>query len=141
MDWDFSFHPLIVHFPVALFISALGVEALSLFFKNDTWHQTALHLYVLAALTTPFAVLTGLYEVDRFQLKHHVLNLHKNFGLLTMGVSLASLAILWFVSKKNPANFRAVFIIVLLLAVGFVSLAGFNGGRLVYEYGVGVADD
>ena len=141
MDFDFIFHPMVVHFPIALFISALGVEVLSLVFKKDAWHQTALHLYVLATLTAPFAVMTGLREADELQLKHRVLDLHKNFGLLTMGISLVSLAVLWFFSKKNPAYFRIVFIVVLLLAVGFVSLTGFNGGRLVYEYGVGIADD
>ena len=131
-------HPKVIHFPIALFIGAVGMEALSLLFKKDNLHWTAFHMYILATVITPFVVLTGLQEVEHLHLGHPILTIHKNFGLLTMCISLLSLPILWIVNKQNPKILRAVFLIFLLIIATFVTVTGHNGGRMVYEYGVGV---
>ena len=52
--------------------------------------------------------------------------------------SLVSLPIFWLAKKKSEKVLRIVFIVFLLILVGFVSITGHNGGRMVYEYGVGV---
>ena len=136
-------HPKLIHFPIALFISAMGLEMLSLVFefasggRKDTLHRTALHIYTLAALMTPLAVLTGLQDAGHLHLNHPVLNTHKTFALLTMWGSLVSLPILWFL-RKHIKMFRILFLVFTLIIVTFVTIAGHNGGRMVYEYGVGV---
>ena len=131
-------HPKVIHFPIALFIGAMGMEVLSLIFKKDNLHRTALHLYILATVITPFVVLTGLQEADHLHLKHPVLTIHRNFALLTMWGSLVSLPILWLAKREGEKVLRIIFIIFLLMLATFVSIAGHNGGRMVYEYGVGV---
>ena len=141
-------HPKVIHFPIALFIGAMGMEVLSLIFsaiggsasggKKDNLHRTAFHMYILATVITPFVVLTGLQEAEHLHLGHPILTIHRNFALLTMWVSLFSLPILWLAKKKSEKVLRIVFIIFLLMLVGFVSITGHNGGRMVYEYGVGV---
>ena len=131
-------HPKFVHFPIALLIGAMGMEMLSLIFKKDNLHRTAFHMYILATVITPFVVLTGLQEAEHSHLGHPILTIHRNFALLTMWVSLVSLPILWLAKKKSEKILRIVFIVFLLMLVGFVSIAGHNGGRMVYEYGVGM---
>ena len=131
-------HPKVIHFPIALFIGAMGMEVLSLIFKKDNIHRTALHMYILATVITPFVVLTGLQEAEHLHLGHPILTIHKNFGLLTMWTSLISLPILWIINKQNPKILRAVFLVFLLIIATFVTVTGYNGGRMVYEYGVGV---
>ena len=131
-------HPRVIHFPIALFIGAMGMEVLSLIFKRDNLHRTALHMYILATVITPFVVLTGLQEAEHLHLGHPILIIHKNFGLLTMWTSLISLPILWIVNKQNPKILRALFLVFLLVIATFVTVTGHNGGRMVYEYGVGV---
>lgn len=132
-------HPKLIHFPIALFLSAMGLEVLSLVIKKESLHRTALHIYILAALTTPLAVLTGLQDAKHIHLNHPILTIHQNFAFLTMWGSLASLLIFWFI-RKNAKVFRSVFLIFALLIVTFVSITGYNGGRMVYEYGVGVEE-
>jgi uncharacterized membrane protein len=132
-------HPKLIHFPIALFLSAMGLEVLSLVFNKESLHRTALHIYVLAALTTPLAVLTGLQDAKHIHLNHPILTVHKNFAFLTMWGSLASLPILWLI-RKNAKVFRVVFLIFTLIIVTFVTITGHNGGRMVYEYGVGVEE-
>ena len=131
-------HPKVIHFPIALFVGAMGMEALSLIFKKDNIHRTTLHMYIFATVITPFVVLTGLQEAEHLHLGHPILTIHRNFALLTMWGSLVSLPIFWLAKKKSEKALRIVFIIFLLMLVGFVSITGHNGGRMVYEYGVGV---
>ena len=134
-------HPMLVHFPIALFISALGFEAASLIFKKENFHRTALSLYIAATLMSPLAVQTGLWEEARLQIHHPVLETHEDFALLTMWSALASLPILWFVhgfaAKRNPKIFRGVFLICVLFVVTTLSIAAYNGGKMVYEYDIG----
>jgi uncharacterized membrane protein len=132
-------HPKLIHFPIALFLSAMGLEVLSLVFKKESLHRTAFHIYILATLITPLAILTGLQDAKHIHLNHPVLTTHKNFALLTMWVSLASLPILWLIRKKEKI-LRIVFLVFTLGIVTFVTIAGHNGGRMVYEYGVGVEE-
>ena len=131
-------HPKVIHFPIALFIGAMGMEVLSLILKKDNLHRTALHMYILATVITPFAVLTGLQEAEHLHLSHPILTIHRNFALLTMWGSLVSLPILWLANKKGEKVLRIVFIVFLLMLAIFVSITGHNGGRMVYEYGVGM---
>ena len=133
-------HPMVVHFPIALFITALGLEVASIVFKKESYHKSALQLYVIAALITPLVVRTGLWEEERLNLNHPILNWHRTFALWTMWTSLLSLPVLWFIKRECQRYFRIIFVIFLLGAVSFVSLAGYNGGRMVYEYGTGIEE-
>ncbi len=132
-------HPKLIHFPIALFLSAMGLEVLSLVFKKESLHRTALHIYILATLTTPLAVLTGLQDANHIHLNHPILTIHKNFAFLTMWGSFTSLPILWLV-RKNARILRIVFLVFILVIAAFVTITGHNGGRMVYEYGVGVEE-
>ena len=90
-------HPMVVHFPIALFISAMVLEILSRIFKKESLHQTALQLFIFATFITPFVALTGLWEANEEHLvRHRVLDLHKFFAFATMILSLLSLGVLWF---------------------------------------------
>ncbi len=137
--WDLHLlHPKVVHFPIALFLSAVGIEALSLIFKNDSMHRSAWHLYVLAVMLTPFVVLTGLNEANHLKLHHPVLDLHQRFAFLTMYGSGISFVILKIIQRKKPVIFRFAFLAVVFITAIFVSTAAYYGGEMVYEYGVGV---
>ena len=131
-------HPKIVHFPIALFLTASGFEITGLIVRKDSLRQTAWFLYVFATLLTPLVVGTGLWEQDRLHLNHPILDQHKIFALFTMGVSLVTLPLLWFVKKKFLKYFHAFFVIILIAISGLVILTAHNGGRMVYEYSVGV---
>ena len=129
-------HPILIHFPIALFVSAFAFHILGLILKKEPLTKTAWHIYVLAALFSPLVVLSGLQEADRLNLHHPVLSWHKNFGLWTMWFSLFSLPVLWFFQKKFPKIFQNLFLMALLSVVILVTFTGYNGGRLVYEYNV-----
>jgi len=131
-------HPKMVHFPIALFIAALGFEFIGCLARQESLRQTAWYLYIAAALMTPLVVRTGIWEQTRLHLSHPVLNQHRMFALWTMWVSLLSLPLLWFVKQKFSKYFHILFIVCLIGISTLVTLTGHNGGRMVYEYGAGV---
>ena len=135
---DWHLHPALVHFPIALFVSAFLLNALGLILKKEPLQRTALHVYLAAALFAPLAVQTGLWQQHQQQLQHPILTLHKTFGLLTLWSSLTSLPILWLSRKINVRQFKVTFFIFSLLMAVFASTAGFFGGRMVFDYGIGI---
>lgn len=94
MDFLQPIHPKVVHFPVALFMTALGLDLAGLIFKRESFHKTAVQIYVIAALVTPLVVRTGIWEAARLHLSHPVLEKHRVLALWTMWASLMSLPVL-----------------------------------------------
>ena len=133
-------HPKLVHFPIALFVSAVVFELLSIVFRREGLHKTAVNMYILAALVTPLVVRTGIWEAERLNLNHPILDAHRKYALWTMWGSLMSLPVLWLLKKEFTKYFRVIFFLILIGVVSVVSLAGHNGGAMVYEYGVGIEE-
>ena len=123
-------HPLVVHFPIALFITALGFEILSVFLKNKILHQTAWYNYVLGIFSAPVAVSTGLWD-GRFWTDPHFYA-HRTFGCTTLGFCIISGLILVLAKRKSLKLFRILFFFLLLAVVGFVAITAYYGGKLVY---------
>lgn len=134
----FHIHPIIVHFPIALFISAFGLEILSLIFKKDALHQTAWHNYILAVIAAVAAVVSAV--IDGESLQHTVFYAHRALGCWTLAIAFVSLAVLFLTKKKSAELFRVMFFIFLVVSSALVLATGYYGGRLVYEYGVGVEE-
>jgi uncharacterized membrane protein len=133
-------HPMVVHFPIALFLTALGLDVFSFIFKKESLHRSALTLYVLATLLTPVVVRTGIWEAVKLGLKHPLLDQHRQYATWLMWFSLMSLPVLWLVKKEFSKYFRLIFIVTLIGASVLVSVAADKGGRMVYEYGVGIEE-
>src|SRR5437867_732382 len=53
-------HPVIIHFPIALFIASVLFELLGIWRKNPVFASVAYYNLVGAATTLPFAIATGL---------------------------------------------------------------------------------
>jgi len=121
-------HPMMVHFPIALFLIAFGLEILSFITKRDTFHHSALTLYVIAALMTPLVVRTGIWEATKLGLAHPLLDKHRTFALWTMWTSLMSLPLLWFIKKEAAKYFRILFLVFLIAAAILVSIGADKGG-------------
>ena len=131
-------HPKLVHFPIALFMTALIFEVLSRLLKRDALYQAAVIVYCFGALLTPVIVYTGLWEQMRIHLNHPVLTQHKSLGLLTMWISWVSLLILWILNRRQPKLFRTAFFVFLMFVNVTTILTAHYGGKMVYEYAVGV---
>jgi len=133
-------HPMVVHFPVALFITALGFDMSSFVFKKPNWHCTAVHIYICAVLLTPLVLRTGIWEAERVNLNHPILDQHRRYALWTMWTALASLPVLYIFKERWLKFYRIVFLVFCIGIVSLVSLTADKGGVMVYEYGVGIEE-
>jgi uncharacterized membrane protein len=130
-------HPTLVHFPIALFISSLILDTVSLIFKKDNLHQAAVCSYILAVVFAPITAYAGLWEAARLSLHHPLLDKHQLFGLMIMYFSFVSVILIPLSRRFSPKVSRTLFFILALSMSVLVVLAGYYGGRMVYEYGVG----
>lgn len=82
-----SLHPLVVHFPIALLLTAVCVDLAALVLKRPALHRVALWNLTLGTIGAGVAVLSGLRAGD--VAKHsfeiwHVMELHKRLGFITL---------------------------------------------------------
>jgi len=144
-DWAPNLHPLIVHFPIALLISALLFDLLALIFRKVNWLRYAAgSLYILGALAAAVAYLTGRQAADAVNvpaMANPTLTEHADLGLYTVwffGIyGLARLFLLW---KKLSQKSVVSFVVFLVGAAGIYLLyeTAEHGAELVFRHGVGV---
>ena len=135
----YPLHPKLVHFPIALALSAMGMQGLGMLFKKDALRQSAWVMFNLAVLSMSVVIWSGLSEAQYLHLSHPVLTAHKKFAFGAMWLSLVAVPMLWVIRLKSIKNFQVSFLIVSIILAVFLGLAAHQGGRMVYEYGVGVS--
>ena len=152
-------HPAVVHFPIALCLFASAAALLYLFWRPHPVLRSLTWWPMLAGWTaTLVAILSGLFDQRNLPPDapyQPVLNWHIGSGLALLAVYGWLLYRRWMFNavKSKRARARknvdytdllddpsARWWLTLLLIVGMalVVASGWNGGRLVYEWGVGV---
>jgi uncharacterized membrane protein len=144
-SWAPNLHPLVIHFPIALLIVAALADLLENVVGRPAWLATAVTaLYVLGVAGALVACVSGQQAADTVLMSgmaHSIVEGHRTWALGTtfyFGVLVVVRLALGF---RGTPPVRVVRI--LLLAAAFAGVAGLQqtaerGGRLVYEYGVGV---
>lgn len=145
-EWAPNVHPMIVHFPIALIVAAIGADLLSLLLSRRDWLRPAsVGLYVVGGASALLTYLTGTWAADTVSVSgeaQSVLTAHADLGWWTMwffGIyGIARLAAhLW----PKTRGRRAVQGPLLVLAIAGAYLlyeTADHGAEMVYGYGVGV---
>jgi len=147
-----NIHPLIVHFPIALFLVGFAVDGLGWGLKRETLKRVGLVLILLGALAAVPAVVTGLAveetveeQIESLPGGEAALEAHEEIAIPTAGVLLvaALLRLLLEIRLNQPLarGLLAVYLLAGLAGVGMLALTGLRGGELVYSYGAGVQTD
>jgi uncharacterized membrane protein len=135
-----NIHPLVVHFPIAFLVGAALFYFLSWIFRNQTLGATAFLLLILSTLAAGAAVGTGLYGEEgvmvSFSVRHHLLEPHEKLMLTTLGVSIG-LSIWAVIARPFPKKKRWLFLFVLLVLLGIMTVGADFGARMVYDYNAG----
>jgi len=135
-----NIHPLVVHFPIAFLVGAALFYFLSWIFRNQTFATTAFLLLILGTLAAGVAVGTGLYGEEGVMVSRSVranlLESHEKLMLTTLGVSIG-LAIWAVMARPFPKKKRLLFLLVLLVLLGIMTVGADHGARMVYDYNAG----
>lgn len=134
-------HPMLIHFPVAALIGLVGADLAYVVGGDPFWARAGLWLAGVGALGGWVASLAGLVDLLGAA---RVRRLITAWGHALMAVMMLSLATLnWRLRLgADPGQFVMPWGLGLTLATaGFIALAAYLGGRLVYENAVGVHTD
>jgi len=135
-----NIHPLVVHFPIAFLMGAALFYFLSWIFRNQTFATTAFLLLILGTLAAGAAVGTGLHGEEGVMVsrsvREHLLEVHEKLMLVTLGLSVV-LAAWALIARPFPIRKRWLFLFLLLVLLGVLSVGADYGARMVYDYNAG----
>jgi uncharacterized membrane protein len=133
-------HPLFVHFPLGLLITAVACESLFALTRRPLADTLARWLLYLGAIAAGAAALTGWLasqHVAPVAGAAHGLTDHRTFGFVALGTAAVLAFWRWGTSRAGGPRPRALFLVGMLGLAALLVAAGLEGGKLVYELGVG----
>lgn len=144
-----NWHPIFVHFTVALFSTSTGFYLLHYITryikKIPLWLNTEFEIVArwcvwIASLITIATVSFGFYAyytVKHDAVSHLAMTTHRNWAIITalFIILLGFWSIQW---KMKKINITLTFILTMLIAQGLLLTTAWHGGELVYRYGLGV---
>jgi len=135
-----NIHPLVVHFPIAFLVGAALFYFLSGIFRTRTFETTAFLLLIIGTLAAGAGVGTGLYGEEGVMVSHsvreHLLEFHETLMLLTLSLSVI-LSIWALIARPFPKKRRWMFLVLLLVLLGILTVGADYGARMVYDYNAG----
>jgi uncharacterized membrane protein len=139
-----GWHPLVVHFPLALVLVAAPSLWAARLLRQERRAATLATLgtwnLCLGALAALFALGTGLAATIHAQAgpeAHQAISLHMKWAVSTT-LALLLLAVWRGAGTAQESRPSWVFIAVLTAATAALIVTGYRGGQNVYRYGVGV---
>jgi uncharacterized membrane protein len=125
-------HPVIIHFPIALFIASAIFEILATWRKQPVLASVAYYNLIGAAITLPLAIATGL-GAWRWQLEGATLKGNLQLHLICALVSASLIFVLcWMRSRLRAKGTspRFAYFAIMSLALMAITLTGHLGGIL-----------
>jgi len=143
-EWAPNIHPLIIHFPIAVWLIAVLFDWISVIGNRKWIRNTTISLYGLATLSAIAAFLSGKQAIDQVAVPFQgevTAGYHSDWGHYTFYFFVAYffLRILIFWKKLDKRKWIAIVLAVLGIAgIGIITKTADLGAKLVYKYGVGV---
>lgn len=139
-----GWHPMVVHFPLALVVTATSLLLAARLLRQQRYAATLATVgtwnLCLGAVAALFTLATGLAAVLHLQVgpaAHQAISLHLKWGIFTT-LALVLLAVWRGAGSSQESRPSWIFIVVLLAATAALIVTGYRGGQNVYRYGVGV---
>ncbi len=136
-----NYHPLFVHFPIALWAGALVFEVIAVVRASDDWHRTAARLLYLGTLGALAAAATGLYAEEAVMETgpaRDVMELHQALMLIATSVAIGLCMFAFFLRQRFTPRLRKLFLAGLVALVVLLTVGSDRGAQLVYQYATSV---
>lgn len=139
-----GWHPMVVHFPLALGVSAAALLCAARLVR-DPRHAATLATVgtwnlCLGACAALFALATGVAAVVDLHVgaaAHQAISTHLKWAIFT-SLMLVLLAVWRGAGSAQDSRPSRPFLVLLLAAAAALAVTGHRGGQNVYRYGIGV---
>ena len=128
-----TIHPLLVHFPIALFSTGLFFDILAKLFNNEELDHVGFWTMFMALVSSPFTIIAGIFAfmeegswLDLYQFQH---------GILVL-ISTLLLLVLFWARIKFQLDFRYsslkrnIYLFLHILAVGILFYGAHLGAKV-----------
>src|SRR5438105_2096693 len=132
-------HPLLVHFPIGLFVLSLVLDLFSQMLPTQTAVHAAYYTMLLGTIMALVAAVLGLADWSDIRKDHPAWK--SAIYHLVLNVSAVCLYLINLIMRyqREEESATPLWPLVLSLAgVGLLSVSGYIGGTLVYDDGIGV---
>ncbi len=140
-----NIHPLLVHFPIALFLVTVVFHAWKLLFtQDDKYNSHVLTGYLITSISLVATYFSGRNAADNVTVPDDALSAlsnHADKALFLLVYCLLLTGLILFTQYRHLSRIKLVDIALVILGViglGLLTVTADAGGRLVYGYGVGV---
>ena len=131
-------HPMLVHFPIALVVFGFIAQIAALYFKKEIYlSRMGFFLLIFGTLSAVAAWLTGtLFTAEMEGAAGAIKEMHEQAAMITLVTLLVTsvLRIVLQVKKTENENLKWVALVLYGVAAISVSVTGYYGGTLVYNY-------
>ena len=137
MPW----HPIFIHYPIALLTTAVLVDAASLLCRRETWHRVAYTLLVAGTVGAAASVVSGNADADGYRKTEIAAAIqdHEDLGTATFLLFLVMvLGQLPGILRPQAESRRWVWVVPGAVGLVLLYLTSYHGGALVFGEGVGV---
>jgi uncharacterized membrane protein len=131
-------HPALVHFPVALIVTAFAAEMIFVARRDPRFSTAARFMIHAGAWMGVAAALSGFARADSITIAPDVasaFSVHRIAGIATPVLAFLAAALADGVRRSGQIWELFLYRIVLALAVVGALIAGYNGGEIVYGAG------
>jgi uncharacterized membrane protein len=132
-------HAMVIHFPIALIMTAFLSEIIYIFNKKEFYRYASFYLLIFGVTGTMAAYSSGSYASDGMT-DSLPLEMHEDAATITLW-----LAIITVVFKGLMYNFnyqktwaRWLSFLLFVVLVGYVARTGYLDGELVFKHGAGI---
>jgi uncharacterized membrane protein/nitrite reductase/ring-hydroxylating ferredoxin subunit len=133
-------HPMLVHFPIGLFVLSFLLDAASLVFPSvPHLVRDSFYAMLLGAITALVAAVPGLVDYTDIRRDHpgkRTATAHMILNLMVVAIYGINLGVRS--STLAEPEIPGTPLILSLIGIGFLSASGYLGGRLVYDEGIAV---
>ncbi len=135
-------HPMFVHFPIALWLTALLLWLLAVALKRDELFSAGRWLLYLGAAGAVASVASGLVATARMGHEapgHDLVHRHRDLMITTATLGLVVAAAAFVTRERASAGVRAGLLAGLLVTNALMLVGTDRGALLVFGYGIGTA--
>jgi uncharacterized membrane protein len=137
-----NLHPMFVHFPIVLWLTALVLWIIALIRKSDELWRLGRWLLYAGTLAVLVAIGTGLAATDQMGHDapgHEMVHVHRNLMLITTGLAVVATGVAWVWRHSTSTSPRRAQLGLLVITTIVMTLGADRGAELVFRYGIGTA--